>query len=155
MPKKICDMATTISISSVVSEITTLSKYVGREQRDAKGDSMFETLLVQTRDETLIRQYIIEAAVELEKQLMPFGGKADGSALTISADASNGTLTWTWDATYVMLGGMESLLKKYLVNWAMGAWCGDKVAERAEYFRGEAERLARDIPRHIFRKKPI
>lgn len=145
-----------MTFSDLFSKIVTLSKFVGREQRDAKGESMFETLLVQDRDEPLIYQWIKEAAVELEKKLSPFVTLTitDDVPASTSTAAVEGALTWNWDSTYKIPSTIEDLIEAYIADWAMGNWCGDKVAERAEYYKGEALRLSNDIPRRIFRNKP-
>jgi hypothetical protein len=136
--------ATTITLSAVHTACVKLSKYVGREQRDGSGESLYEQILIQSRDYDLIDQYATEAAVELNKWLLPF------CTLSVTSTA----LTWTWDPTYDIPMSFDNLIEKYIVNWAMGMWCGDKVAERAEYFKSEAERLGASLPPKIFRAKP-
>lgn len=136
--------ATSITLSTIRAACVALSKYTGREQRNGSGESMYEQILIQDRDNDLIDQYATEAAVELNKWLLPF--------CTLSATSS--ALTWTWDQTYDIPMSFDNLIERYIVNWAMGMWMGDKVAERAEYFKAEAERLGASLPPKIFRSKP-
>lgn len=135
-----------MEISELYAQVVQLSKYVGREQTDEKGDSMFPKLLVQERDEPLIVKYLTEAAVELDKLLRPFG------TLNITATS----IGWDWNNTqYDIPATIDSLVTMYLVDWVMGAWCKDKVAERSEYFMNIATKLGTGIPLTIFRKKPV
>ena len=132
-------------IDTLFEKVVALSKYVGREQKDEKGQSMFERLLVQDRDKPLIVQYMTEAATDLDKALHAFG--------TLGITATE--IGWTWNSEeYDMPAIMDNLLELYLVDAAMSAWCQDKVAERAEYFGKVAAQLAVGIPKTIFRTKP-
>ncbi len=132
-------------IDTLFEKVVALSKYVGREQKDEKGQSMFERLLVQDRDKPLIVQYMTEAATDLDKALHAFG--------TLGITTTE--IGWTWNSEeYDMPSTMDNLLELYLVDAAMSAWCQDKVAERAEYFGEVAARLAAGIPKTIFRTKP-
>ena len=138
-------MATTFTIDALFTSCVLLSRFEGREQKDAEGKSLFERIVMQDRDKALVSQYLFEAALDINKYLVVFS----------SSDLDIEDLTWTWKDSYDVPNGVEGLIERYLINWALAAWLEDKAKERAEYYKGTCVRLVQGIVNMINRKKPV
>lgn len=121
-----------------------LSRMEGREQKDAQGESLFERIKMQDRDKVLVLQYLFEAALDINKYVVPFG----------DANLSITGLTWTWKDSYEVPTAINGLMERYLINWAMSAWLRDKAVARADYYADLCAKLLNGIVSLIHRKKP-
>lgn len=138
------DMTTSFNMENLFSSCVLLSRTEGREQKDAQGESLYERIKMQDRDKVPVLQHLFEAALDVNKYLVPF---AEPSLSII-------LLSWEWKDSYDVPDGVGSLIERYLINWAMAAWLSDKTQERSHYYTELCPKLLNGIISMIHRKKP-
>ena len=129
-------MTVTIDKDAALAGVEMGVSIIGRDLKDASGNSLYDKVKIQERDKSLVSSLVDDSYGVLMNELGPFVKESNGFTFTLNDRCR---------FNVIAIDDIPSLVQHYLISHASAEWFKLKAVEFASIFDNRAEENLKTI----------
>lgn len=135
-------MEITVNKESIFKNVAMNVSIIARSLLDSDGNSLYDKVVIQERDNDVLDQYFVKAFSVLKTLFRDFLTKVEGNVITINNPCNKG----------VLAESIEEMANNYVIERLTADWLKIKSPEHAAIYLNESEASLVELRKKVYFK---